>query len=71
VPADEISGRLFDSETLEKYRRLMPVMDRLNAKYGRNTVRFGVARPDGRWKTKALRRSPHYTTRLAEIPLVN
>ena len=68
VPVGEMSGRLFDSETLEKYRRLMPVMDRLNAKYGRGTVRFGVARPDGRWKTKQARSSPHYTTRLSDIP---
>jgi hypothetical protein len=45
-------------------------MDRLNAKYGRNAVRFGVARPDRRWQSKAARRSPRYTTRLAEIPLV-
>lgn len=71
VPVDECTGRLFDSETLEKYRRLMPVMDRLNAKYGRNTVCFGVARPDGRWKTKAARRSPRYTTRLEEVLLIN
>jgi DNA polymerase V len=68
VPAGQLTGRLFDSETLEKYRRVMPVIDRLNAKYGRGTVRFAAGRPDGRWKTKAARSSPHYTTRLSDIP---
>jgi len=48
VPADQISGRLFDSEMLEKYRRVMPAVDRLNAKYGPGTVRFAVARAGGR-----------------------
>lgn len=70
VPATELTGRLFDSETLEKYRRVMPVVDQLNAKYGRGTVCFAVARPGGRWKTKAQRSSPHYTTRLTDIPLL-
>jgi DNA polymerase V len=68
VPIGQLTGRLFDHETLEKYRRVLPVIDRLNAKYGRGTVRFAVGRPDGRWKTKALRSSPHYTTRLSDIP---
>ena len=45
-------------------------MDRLNAKYGRGTIRFGVARPGGGWRTKAERVSPRYTTRLDEIMTV-
>jgi DNA polymerase V len=68
VPTAQLTRRLFDSETLEKYRRVMPVVDRLNAKYGCGTVRLALARPDGRWKTKAARSSPHYTTRLSDIP---
>lgn len=71
VPADQITGRLFDTETLEKYRRVMPVVDRLNAKYGPGTVRFAVARAGGPWQTKIARRSPRYTTRLAEVMLIN
>jgi len=70
VPAGELTRRLFDSETLEKYRRVMPVVDQLNARYGRGTIRFAVARLGGRWRTKALRSSPHYTTRLTDILLL-
>lgn len=68
IPSDEVTRRLFDSETLEKYRRLMPVVDAINRKYGRDTIRWARAKQDGRWKTKAARCSPKYTTRLSDIP---
>lgn len=68
VPSDQLTGRLFTYETMEKFRRIMPVMDRLNRKYGKYTLRFGVVRPNSRWKTKAERSSPHYTTRLSDVP---
>jgi DNA polymerase V len=70
TPADQLTNRLFDCETLEKFRRVMPVVDRLNMKYGRDTVRWALAKPNGRWKTKAARCSPRYTTRLSDIPPV-
>jgi DNA polymerase V len=68
TPADQLTNRLFDYETLEKFRRIMPIVDMLNMKYGRDTVRWAVAKPNGRWKTKAARCSPRYTTRLSDIP---
>jgi folate-dependent tRNA-U54 methylase TrmFO/GidA len=52
----------------KKFKGIMPVMDSLNRKYGRDTVRFGVAKPNGRRKTNAERSSPHYTTRLSDVP---
>ncbi len=70
VPAAEMTGRLFDDETLERFRRVMPVVDMLNRKYGRDTVRLAAANPKGRWRTKAARRSPLYTTRLSDVPLL-
>lgn len=68
VPSEHLTNRLFDSETLERFRRVTPVVDMLNRKYGRDTVRFGRANPSALWKTKAARSSPHYTTRLSDIP---
>jgi DNA polymerase V len=68
VPANHLTGRLFDSETMERFRRMMPVVDRLNQKFGRDTVRWGRANQNGRWKTKAARTSPHYMTRLSDVP---
>jgi DNA polymerase V len=67
VPASERTGRLFDNETLERFRRVMPIVDMINRKYGRDTVRLARANPRGRWKTKFEHRSPHYTTRLLDI----
>jgi hypothetical protein len=62
------TGRLFDDETLDRFRRVIPVVDMLNKKYGRDTVRLAGANPKGCWRTKAAKRSPRYTTKLAEVP---
>jgi len=52
-----MTGGLFDDETLERFRRVTPVVDMLNRKYGRDTVRLAAVNPKGRWRTKAARRS--------------
>ena len=67
APADELSMRLFGDDRFEKSRRVMKVVDEINARHGRNTVRFGAAPARGRWETKFLRRSKCYTTRLDEV----
>jgi DNA polymerase V len=67
VPSDRQSKRLFHDVDYERSRRVMGAVDETNARHGHDTVRLGAARPDGRWKTKALRRSPRYTTRLREV----
>jgi DNA polymerase V len=67
VPAEQLSRRLFHDADFERSRRLMKAVDEINNRHGRDTVRFGVARPDARWKTRFLRRSPGYTTRITEV----
>jgi DNA polymerase V len=67
TPADQLSMRLFGDERFERSRRVMKAVDEINIKYGRGTVRFGAARPGGKWETKFLRRSPRYTTCLSEV----
>lgn len=67
TPADGLSMRLFGDEGFEKSRRLMRAVDEINLRFGRDTVRFGAARPGGRWETKFLRRSRRYTTCLDEV----
>jgi DNA polymerase V len=64
------AGRLFDDETLERFRRMMPVVDMLNKKYGRDTVRLAAVIPKGWWRAKAAKRSPRYTTKLTEVLLL-
>ena len=67
VPAGQLSLRLFDDDKFERSRRLMSSMDQVNKRCGRDTVRFAIAQPDARWKTKFLQRSPRYTTCLKEV----
>jgi DNA polymerase V len=66
VPIDQLSMRLYRNKKFERSRSLMQAIDEINRKYGQDTVRLGVAQPDGRWKTKFLRCSSRYTTCLKE-----
>jgi DNA polymerase V len=66
APAEQLTLRMFD-DTHERFRQVMVAVDQINRRWGRDTLRFGVARPDGNWRTKFQRRSPRYTTRLQEV----
>jgi DNA polymerase V len=57
-------------ETLAKKELLMTVFGTINQKYGRQTIRLaaeGYAKP---WAMKAQLKSPAYTTRWSELPVV-
>jgi DNA polymerase V len=54
---------------MDRRRRLMATMDRLNSEFGRNAVKTassGTATPV--WAIRRARKSPSYTTRWAELP---
>jgi DNA polymerase V len=70
VPVDQLSKRLYGDARFERSRRLMRAVDRINARYGRDTIRFGVAQLESRWQTKFLKRSQRYTTCLREVMTV-
>jgi DNA polymerase V len=44
VPVAQLTERLFNDETLERFRLVMPVVDMLNKKYGRDTVRWAATK---------------------------
>jgi DNA polymerase V len=67
IPAEKLTARMYDDERWERFRRVMGAVDEINRKWGRNTVRFAVAKPDGIWRGRADRLSPKYTTRFGEI----
>lgn len=71
VPSEQLSVRMFGNSSYERSRNLMKAIDGINLLHGQDTVRFGAAQPDGRWKTKCLRRSLRYTTCLKEVLWVN
>ncbi len=66
VPTDQLSRRFFDDAVFERSRRVQKVVDEINRKHGRDTVRFGAVEQKGRWQTKFLRHSHRYTTCLAK-----
>jgi DNA polymerase V len=67
APAGQLSIRLFGDGRFEKSRKVMKAVDEINARHGRNTIRFGAVPAAGRRETKFLRRSRRYTTCLAEV----
>jgi DNA polymerase V len=66
-PSDRLTARLFGQADYERAQRVMKAVDDINKRLGRDTIRFGIVKPKGRWQTKALRRSRRYTTCLSEV----
>jgi DNA polymerase V len=60
-----------DTEASEKSSRLMSVMDTVNREFGRDMLHTAATGIAHRWATKAERRSPRYTTRWDELPVLN
>jgi len=46
----------------------MFVMDNINERYGRNTLKFASMGDGKAWQIKQERLSPCYTTRLSDFP---
>jgi DNA polymerase V len=67
VPADQLSKRMFGDASFERSHRLARVMDEINRRHGRDTIRFGAAQANSSWRTKFMRRSARYTTCLKEV----
>jgi len=63
---------LFDDESQRsRSSQLMTAIDRLNRDYGRDTVTWGSAGIARHWSMRAENRSPRYTTRWSELPIVH
>jgi len=62
-PRTAETQRLFSEDLYMRDRELMQAMDRLNAKHGRQTVRFGIPiKRETAWKMSRSYLSPNYTT---------
>lgn len=60
---------LFENESQRaRSKALMQTLDSINGRMGSGTVRLGE-RLEKPWQTKTSRRTPRYTTRMAEIPV--
>ncbi|MCL6590958.1 MAG: Y-family DNA polymerase [Firmicutes bacterium] len=67
VPAGQVQGSLFDDTAREKQATVMETMDRINSKYGPNTIKLAIQGSGLRWKLRQENLSPCYTTRLSDI----
>ena len=67
VPAASVQAGLFDAPDTPARQRLMGVVDRLNAQYGRDTVSFARSGRQRAWKLRSLHHSPRYTTSWEEL----
>ncbi len=70
IKEDFIQGDIFDDVDREKHRKIMQILDKINGRYGRNTLGIS-AQGDGKsWKIKQEKLTPSYTTRLSDFPKV-
>ena len=66
--------QLFDepeSEAMERRKRLMKTLDEVNCRMGKGVLRLAGEGLQQRWKLKADYKSPCYTTRWDELPVVS
>lgn len=57
-------------EHLEKREHLMSILDAINLKYGRHTIKLAAEGYSKSWAMKSDLKSPAYTTQWSELPLV-
>jgi DNA polymerase V len=67
-PANSVQTHLFVAHDNAKNQTLMQVMDSINAKQGRGTVKLAACGTyDANWSMQSQHRSPCYTTRWSEL----
>lgn len=71
VPLGQCQGDLFNqTSTTSRSARLMAAMDSINRSMGRQTVKLAAEGFRQPWKMKQGNRSPGYTTRWGELPII-
>lgn len=72
TPDNTQQGDLFSERpTSPRDTRLMSTLDQINLKMGRTAIRLASDGIGQRWKMKAGNKSPAYTTKWEEIPMVH
>ncbi|WP_126147948.1 Y-family DNA polymerase [Synechococcus elongatus] len=69
--AQSIQQSLFEESDSEKGAALMATMDRLNRRYGRQSLHYGATGTRQHWAMRSDQRSPQYTTRWQDLPEVH
>ena len=58
-----------DMEAKGKSTQLMGALDKINQRFGMNTVRTARAGTKQQWQMRSGNRSPNYTTQWDELPI--
>ncbi|MBX7150730.1 Y-family DNA polymerase [bacterium] len=67
---ESIQGSLLDTKDRERSEKLMNVLDQINHSMGTHTVHYASTGISQRWRMLSEKRSPNYTTRWNELPVV-
>lgn len=70
VPSTESQGNLFSPPVSARREELMAMLDSVNRRFGSGTIFHGAQGVEARWRMRRNLKSPSYTTRLADIPVV-
>lgn len=70
VPRDHVQLSLYDTVDREKHRKLMQVLDEVNMRSGKGTLRLGAEGNRRVWMAKQEHLSPCYTTDIKDILVV-
>jgi DNA polymerase V len=65
--SETVQHSLFADEAAGKSDALMPVIDLLNKRLGRDTVTFGSHLKTTQWQSRSERKSPSYTTKWKDL----
>lgn len=49
APADQMTRRMFHQDSWERSRKVTEMMDTINRRWERHTIRYGSVETEGRW----------------------
>jgi DNA polymerase V len=67
IPEDQQQTALWDHNDRKRYKTLMKTVDRINAGFGRDTIKFAIQGMNRNWKMRQEKLSPDYTTKWSDI----
>jgi len=71
IPNSQVQCNIFDSVNRLKSSKLIGVVDKINKKLGRDSIRYASQGYYRKWKLKQERLSPCYTTRWEDLLTIN
>lgn len=70
VPEDQAQLGFFGRVRTERDRKLMDVIDEINTRFGKGTIKLAAMGLKQSWQMRCQLRSPRFTTRWEELPVV-